>query len=99
MAGRKQMLEFKANIIEDVMRQNRVDVQVTGATLTPGFIRFKLAPAPTTRIRKVKSLEEELALALQEREARVVRVDGDLQVELRRDDAPLVRLLDRKSVV
>ena len=53
MAGRKQMLEFKANIIEDVMRQNRVDVQVTGATLTPGFIRFKLAPAPTTRIRKV----------------------------------------------
>lgn len=93
MAGRKQMLEFKANIIEDVMRQNRVDVQVTGATLTPGFIRFKLAPAPATRIRKVKSLEEELALALQEREARVVRVDGDLQVELRRDDAPLVRLL------
>jgi S-DNA-T family DNA segregation ATPase FtsK/SpoIIIE len=93
MARGRQMLEFQSNLIEGVMQQNHVAAQVTGATLTPGFIRFKLAPAPATKISKIRALEEEFALALQEPEARVVRVDGAVQVELRRNDAPPVRLL------
>ncbi len=86
MARGRQMLEFQSNLIEGVMQQNHVAAQVTGATLTPGFIRFKLAPAPATKISKIRALEEEFALALQEPEARVVRVDGAVQVELRRND-------------
>lgn len=93
MARSRQMLEYKSDLIEGVMRQNRVAAQVTGATVTPGFVRFKLAPAPTTKVSKIRALEEEFALALQEPEARVVRVDGAVQVEVRRNDATPVRLL------
>jgi S-DNA-T family DNA segregation ATPase FtsK/SpoIIIE len=93
MARSRQMLEYKSNLVENVLIQNRVAARVTGATVAPGFVRFKLAPAPTTKISKIRALEEELALALQAPEARVVRADGAVQVEVRRNDAAPVRLL------
>jgi len=87
------MLEYQADAIESVLVQHKMGGRVRGGTVTPRFVQFKLAPQLGTRVSKVASLAEEIALALGVREARVYRSGGDINVEVPRDEAEPVRLM------
>lgn len=93
MAYRKRTLEMQADCIEAVLARHKVKGRVEGGTVTPRFIRFQLATQLGTKVNKVASLAEEFALALQTRETRVYREDGDINVEVPLPRADPVRLL------
>lgn len=93
MAPRRRMLELQADRIESVLAQHKVKGRVQGGVVTPRFIQFKLAPELGTRVSKVASLAEEIALALGSREARVYRSGSRINVEVPRQSSDPVRLL------
>jgi len=66
---------------------------VTGGTVTPRWIRFKVLPAIGAKISKIKGLNEELAAALDVASCRVSRRGAAVDVEVPRDDPKPVRLL------
>lgn len=93
MAYRKRTLEMQADRIEAVLARHKVAGRVNGGTVTPRFIRFQLTTQMGTKVNKVASLAEEIALALGMREARVYRQGGTINVEVPRTHAAPVRLL------
>ena len=70
-------------------------VILAGGTVVdvPTYARDNFFVDPKAVEAAITPRTEEFALALQAPEARVVRVDGAVQVEVRRNDATLVRLL------
>jgi S-DNA-T family DNA segregation ATPase FtsK/SpoIIIE len=78
--------------LEQVLASYRVPARVQGGTVTPRLIRFQLLPAPGTRISAILRLSEELAMALGASSIRVRRRDGQLEVEVPRDDPTPVTL-------
>ncbi len=87
----RKMLEYQADRIEAVLAQHRVPGRVTGGTVTPRWIRFKVLPAMGARISKIKGLSEELAAALDTENVRIARQGAALQVEVeRRDPQPVL---------
>ena len=93
MSPGKKMLDYQADAIEGVLLQHKMGGRVRGGTVTPRFVQFKLAPQLGTRVSKVASLAEEIALALGVREARVYRSGSEINVEVPRDESEPVRLL------
>ncbi|MEZ4677637.1 MAG: DNA translocase FtsK [Caldilineaceae bacterium] len=93
MAYRRRTLEMQADCIEAVLARHKVNGRVQGGTVTPRFVRFTLATQMGTKVSKVASLAEEIAMALNMREARVFRQDGGINVEVPLPKAEPVRLL------
>lgn len=96
MTARK-LLELQSDRIEMVLASHRAPVRVTGGVVTPRAVQFDLAPFAGTRLNKVQSLAEELALALGAPQVRIARQGGSVQLELPRADARSVRLLPLMS--
>lgn len=90
---RRRQLEMQSDRIEAVLASHRVPGRVWGATITPRFIRFQVTTATGTRVNKVSTLSEEIALSLGVRSARVYRQNGAIQVEVPRERPEAVRLL------
>lgn len=57
-------LEYQADRVEAVLAAHRAPVRVTGGTVGPRLIRFFLNPAPHIRFSAIKSLADDLALAM-----------------------------------
>ncbi|MGB8644739.1 MAG: DNA translocase FtsK [Anaerolineae bacterium] len=90
----QQRLHLQADRIEWVLYTHKAPARVTGGRVTSHTIQFHLSPAPTTKISKVESLSEEIALALGTSSARVARSNGQLSVEVPRNRRQGLRLLE-----
>jgi S-DNA-T family DNA segregation ATPase FtsK/SpoIIIE len=90
----KQLLNFQADKIETVLAAHRAPARVWGGRMTARTIQFHLAPASNTKLNKLESLTEEIALALGVRSARLTRQDGLLSLEVPREDSKFVTLAD-----
>ena len=90
----KRLLNFQADKIEMVLSAHKANARVWGGRLTPRTIQFHIAPAATTKLARLESLTEEIALALGARTARLTRTDGTLSVEVPRTDSRFVALAD-----
>ena len=93
MAYKRRTLESQANRIESVLARHKVQSRVTGGTVTPRFIQFTLAAQVGTKVSKVASLAEEIAMALGTRQARIYRNGGEINVEVPNPKPSPVRLL------
>jgi len=89
----RQKLEFQAERIEAVLAMHKVKARVTGGTVTPRWVRFQILPAIGAKISRIKSLNEELAAALDASNCRVSRRGAAVAVEVPRDDPQPMRLL------
>jgi S-DNA-T family DNA segregation ATPase FtsK/SpoIIIE len=90
---KRQVLESQADRIEMVLARHKVTARVTGGLVSPRWVQFQVLPALGTKVSKVKSLAEELALALNSETCRVSRRNGKLAVEIPRADPQPLRLL------
>ncbi len=88
-----ERLEFQADRIEMVLQMHKIPARVTGGTVTPRSVRFKVLPAVGARISKIRRLNEELAAALDTANCRIARRGAAVDVEIARDDPEPVRLL------
>jgi S-DNA-T family DNA segregation ATPase FtsK/SpoIIIE len=88
----RKMLEYQADRIEGVLVQHKVPGRVTGGTVTPRWIRFKVLPALGARVSRIKGLSEDLAVALDASSCRVARQGAAVMVEIPRDDPRPVHL-------
>jgi len=92
MANRK-LLELQSDRIEMVLMNHKSPAHVTGGVVTPRAVQFYLMPALGTRLNKVQSLSNEIALALGVTSVRISRQGGAVQLEIPREDAQTVKLL------
>jgi S-DNA-T family DNA segregation ATPase FtsK/SpoIIIE len=90
----KKLLNFQADKIEMVLAAHKAPARVCGGRLTPRAIQFHLAPAATTKVSKLETLTEEVALALGASSARITRDNGTLSVEVPRSDSRFVSLAE-----
>lgn len=90
------MLDIAADRIELILAQHKTPVSVDGGVVTPRWVRFHVTPASGTRLARVQSLAEEIALALGTPEVRVTRngTAGAIQIDVPRDDPQVVKLLE-----
>lgn len=93
MTYRRRTLEMQADRIEAVLAKHRVASRVEGGKVTPRFVQFNLIAQMGTKVSKVASLAEEIAMALGTREARIYRNGGSISVEVPRPQPEPVRLL------
>lgn len=88
----QQVLNYQSDRIEDVLLSHKVPTRVWGGTVTPRFVRFRLALPMGAKVKKVAGLAEEIALSLGVSSCRVFRQGGQVNVEVPRQDADTVRL-------
>jgi S-DNA-T family DNA segregation ATPase FtsK/SpoIIIE len=93
MAYRRRTLEMQADRIEAVLAQHKVDGRVNGGVVTPRFVQYQVSLQVGSRVKNVKNLAEEIALALGKREARVYRNGSTVNVEVPRSKSEPVRLI------
>ena len=93
MSAKRQTLNMQADRIEAVLARHRVPARVAGGVVTPRLVQFRLVTQLGTKVNKIASLAEEIALALGSREARVYRSGSGINVEVPRPKPALVRLL------
>lgn len=84
---------MQADQIEAVLVRHKVPGRVQGGEVTPRFIRFQIATEVGAKVSKVSGLADEIAMALDKREARIYREGGTIQVEVPRARSEPVRLL------
>lgn len=89
----RQVLNYQADRIEDVLSSHRLPSRVCGGLVTPRFVRFRLSIPMGARVRQVSDLAEEMALSLGVPSCRVFRQGGDLHVEVPRERGEAVRLV------
>lgn len=90
MALSRASLNEMCNRIETVLTRHRLPGRVEGATVTPRLVQFHLITPVGVKVSKITGLSEEIALALNSREARVYRSNGRINVEVpRRKTAPI----------
>ncbi len=87
-------LHHQADKIEWVLATHKAPARVTGGRVTPRTIQFHVSPSATTKVGKVENLAEEIALALNAPSARISRSNGQINIEIPRDDVQPLRLLD-----
>jgi DNA segregation ATPase FtsK/SpoIIIE, S-DNA-T family len=86
MSETRRQLELQSDRIEMVLTTHKAPARVTGGVVTPRAVQFYLAPVLGTKINRVQSLAEELALALGVSSVRVSRQGGSLQLEIPRPE-------------
>jgi S-DNA-T family DNA segregation ATPase FtsK/SpoIIIE len=89
----RRVLHFQADRIEMLLASHKVSARVTGGTVTPRLVRFHLATALGVRVRQVANLSEEIALSLGAPSCRVYRHQGQVEVEVPREQGQVVPLL------
>jgi S-DNA-T family DNA segregation ATPase FtsK/SpoIIIE len=90
----RRVLHFQAERIEMVLASHKVPARVTGGTVTPRLVRFRVSTPLGIKVKQVSGLAEELALSLGTPTCRVYRDGGEVQVEVPRTDGQMVHLLD-----
>lgn len=93
MAYRRRVLEMQADTIEAVFARHKVQAQVRGGDVMPRFVQFHVVAELGAKVAKVTALADEIALALNKREARIYREGGEIQIEVPRTQSEPVRLL------
>ncbi len=93
MSAKRQTLNMQADRIEAVLARHRVPARVAGGVVTPRLVQFRLVTQLGTKVNKIASLAEEIALALGSREARIYRSGSGINVEIPRPKPAVVRLL------
>jgi S-DNA-T family DNA segregation ATPase FtsK/SpoIIIE len=93
MSRKRQTLNLQADRIEAVLARHKVPARVQGGVVTPRLVQFKVATQVGTKISKISSLAEEIAMALGSREARIYRDGSAINVEIPRPSPAPVRLL------
>ena len=93
-ASSQQTLHYQADRIEMVLASHKVQARVTGGKVTPRLVRFQLMTPLGVRIKQVANLAEELALSLGAPSCRVYRQEGQVQVEVPRQEGQVVRLTE-----
>jgi len=89
----RQVLNYQSDRIEDVLLSHKLPTRVWGGMVTPRFVRFRLTLPMGAKVKKVAGLAEEIALSLGVPSCRVFRQNGEVNVEVPRRDADVVRLL------
>ncbi len=77
----RRYLEAQADQVEAVLVAHRTPGRITGGTIGPRLIRFCLDPAPQTRLSAVRSLAEDLAVALKVPSLRIDRTHEGIILE------------------
>lgn len=89
----REYVEFQSDRIEAVLASHKIPVRVSGGVIAPGWVRFNFTAAPAAKVSKIRSLTEEIAMALGTTTVRVAR-DGDtLAIEIPRPDPEPIHLL------
>ena len=94
----QRTLNLQADRIEMVLASHNVRARVRGGKITPNVVKFHLSTPVGTRVRKVSTLAEELALALGVPRVDVHRHRGYIEIEIprvQRKPIPLTKLLKR----
>jgi len=89
----KRTLDMKADCIEMVLARHKIEGRINGGVVTPRFIQFQIAPQVGTKVSKIASLSEEIALALGCNSVRIHRQGRTVNVDVPRHDPAPVRLL------
>jgi S-DNA-T family DNA segregation ATPase FtsK/SpoIIIE len=89
----RQWLEQQADRIEAVFASHQVEAVVSGGSVSPRWIRFHVTLGIGTKIGKISSLSEEIAMAIGAPVVRVTRSSGVLAVEMPREFPEPVRML------
>jgi S-DNA-T family DNA segregation ATPase FtsK/SpoIIIE len=90
----RRVLEYQADQIEMVLTSHRVPGRVTGGVVTPRWVSYRVLPELSTKVSRIISLSEELALRLGAQRVRVSRQGPTLQIDVPREDGQVVRLLN-----
>jgi S-DNA-T family DNA segregation ATPase FtsK/SpoIIIE len=90
----RRVLEYQADQIEMVLVSHRVPGRVTGGVVTPRWVSYRVFPEISTKISRIIALSEEIALRLGAERVRVSRQGAMVQVDVPREDAQVVRLLN-----
>ena len=93
MSVYRQVLDYQADRIEDVLFSHKLPSRVFGGMVTPRFVRFRLALPMGVKVKQVSNLAEEIALSLGVSSCRVFRQGADVNVEVPRQQAQVVHLL------
>jgi S-DNA-T family DNA segregation ATPase FtsK/SpoIIIE len=89
----RQLLDYQANQIEQVLQNHRQPGRVTGGTVTPRWISYQLVPEAGSKVGRITKLSEEIALRLGASGVRISRKGAIIQIEVPREDAKAVGLL------
>ena len=89
----KRTLDMKADCIEMVLARHKIDGRINGGMVTPRFIQFQITPRVGTKVSKVSSLSEEIALALGCTAVRIHRQGRTINVDVPRSNPTPIRLL------
>ncbi len=89
----RRQLHFQADRIEMVLASHKVPARVTGGTVTPRLVRYHLSTPLGVKVRHVAGLSEEIAMSLGAASCRVYRQEGQVEVEVPREQGRVVRLL------
>jgi S-DNA-T family DNA segregation ATPase FtsK/SpoIIIE len=89
----RRELHFQADRIEQVLASHGVASRVTGGLVTPRLVRFQVWMPLGVKVRRVAGLSEEIALSLGAKSCRVYREEGQVQVEVPREEGEVVRLV------
>lgn len=88
----RQVLNYQADRIEEVLLSQRLQARVSGGTVMPRFVRFRVALPLGAKVKQVASLAEEIALSLGVSSCRVFRQGGEVNIEVPRRESRVVRL-------
>jgi S-DNA-T family DNA segregation ATPase FtsK/SpoIIIE len=89
----REIVEFQSDRIEAVLASHRIPVRVHGGIISPGWIRFHFTAAPSAKVSRIRSLAEEIALALGAPAVRIARDGEVLAIEVPRTDRQPMHLL------
>ena len=90
----REVLGRQSDCIEGVLRAHRIPGRVTGGTVTPFGVRFRVLPAVGASVSRIKQLEADLADALGVGTCRVARRGAAVELDIPRDQPRPVRLLN-----
>jgi S-DNA-T family DNA segregation ATPase FtsK/SpoIIIE len=89
----RRQLHFQADRIEMVLSTHKVPARVTGGTVTPRLVRYHVSTPLGIKVRQVSGLSEEIALSLGAPSCRVYRQQGQVEVEVPREQGQVVHLM------
>ncbi len=90
----REVLGHQSDCIAGVLHAHSIPARVTGGTVTPFGIRFRVLPAVGASVSRIKQLEADLAAALGVDTCRVARRGAAIELEIPRDHPRPVRLLN-----
>ena len=90
----RDLLDYQADQIERVLASHGVPCRVYGGAVSRRLIEFHAAPAPGVKISRIEALAEEIAMYLGVSSCRVQRRGAVVSIEIPKDHAPTVKLLD-----